>query len=216
MKRVTLRHRLRNQEAGLSLIELMIAMMLMLVVMGATYGIWNGISRTYAFTEDDLTAQDQARQAMGEMVEFIRTARRPATAPTEALKAVIVEGGPNHIVIWVDADKDVNHDLELLRFRVDTDDRTLWRDEADVSGSFLGGTSHRLVTTHVSNTAADPLFTYGDTTGSPIPTDGAGNVVDVTAIRQVTLDLMVDIYPDQAPVIHRLTSVVQPRNLRQY
>ena len=215
---MTVRRRLRghDNEAGLSLIELMIAMMLMIVVMGATYGIWNGISRTYAFTEDDLTAQDQARTAMGEMVEFIRTARRPATAPTEALKAVIVEGSPTHIVLWVDADKDVNHDLELVRFRVDTTDRTLWRDQADASCSFSGGTSQRLVTTHVSNTTADPLFTYGDATGAAVATDGAGNVLDVTAIRQVTLDLLVDIYQDQAPVVHRLTSVVQPRNLRQY
>ncbi|MBC7292790.1 MAG: prepilin-type N-terminal cleavage/methylation domain-containing protein, partial [Thermoleophilia bacterium] len=62
---------------GFALVELLVAMALMLVVLAAIYGVWFGLQRTYSFTNEDLIAQEQARTALGEMVELIRTARQP-------------------------------------------------------------------------------------------------------------------------------------------
>ncbi len=149
-------------EAGLSLIELMIAMTLLLVVMGATYGIWSGLNRTYAFTEDDLRAQEQARSAMGEMVELIRTARKPTSPPSETLNAVIVKAEPNELEFWADVDKDAAHTVELHPFRVDT--------SRPPPVSRPGGGERRLHRRHV-RAAGDhqrlqrhgaPLFSYRD------------------------------------------------------
>jgi hypothetical protein len=48
-------------------------MVLMFVVMGAIYGIWFGLQRSYSYTEDDMGAQREAQTALAEMVErFVR------------------------------------------------------------------------------------------------------------------------------------------------
>ena len=220
-------------QEGMSLIELLVASVLLLVVMGAIYGVWSGLQRTYAFTNDDMIAQDQARVAMGEMVESIRTARLPESAPSEAYRAVIPIAERNSVTLWTDIDKDPNHDLELIRYRVDTAGRTLYRDEGTIVGGSITWGSERLVSTNVSNgeNAGDPtdqalwLFTYHNANGTRLSFDDedgsdAGpflrEIPDPTSIREVRIRLRVDIYADQAPITHQLTSVVQPRNLRQY
>ena len=93
--------------------------------------------------------------------------------------------------------------------------------------------SERLVTTNVSNgqNAGDPrtkhsgFFTYHDANGNRLAFDDEDGVdpgpfyqeiPDPTLIREVRISLLVDIYADRAPITHQLTSVVQPRNLRQY
>jgi prepilin-type N-terminal cleavage/methylation domain-containing protein len=223
-------------QEGLTLIELLVASVLLLVVMGAVYGIWSGLQNTYAFTNDDMVAQEQARNAMGEMVESIRTARIPPSAPNETYNAVIPIATRNSITVWTDIDKDPNHDLELVRFRVDTTHRILYRDQATITGHHIHWTSERLVSPNVSNgeNAGDPadqalwLFTYYDANGNQLAFDHENDaddddhghihkkLLDPTAIRQVRISLLVDIYADRAPITHQLTSVVQPRNLRQY
>lgn len=222
---------LGGRQEGFTLIELLIASALLLVVMGAVYGIWSGLQNTYAFTSDDMIAQDQARTAMGEMVESIRTGRIPPSAPSELYNAVIPIAQRNSLTVWTDIDKDPNHDLELIRYQVDT--RILYRGEAAVTGPQIDWTSERLVSPNVSNgpNAGDPddpalwLFTYYDANGNQLTFDDEdgsdpgpvhNEIPDPTAIRQVRISLLVDIYADRAPITHQLTSVVQPRNLRQY
>ena len=208
-------------QKGFTIIELMVAMGLMLVVLGAIYGIWFGLQRTYSFTEDDLTAQGQARSAMGEMVELLRTSRCPTPAPaSELLNMAIVWASPNTLICWTDVDRDPEHSLELVRFRVDAASRTLYRDTSEVADiSFSHDyTSTRLVGNWVSNNGEYPLFSYTGTNGSPLAQNANSphEVLDPTQIREVSIDLLVDMVIDKAPVRHHLRSVVQPRNLRQY
>lgn len=231
--RIQSRRMLDSGQEGLTLIELLVASVLLLVVMGAVYGIWSGLQNTYAFTNDDMVAQEQARTAMGEMVESIRTARIPPSAPSEIYNAVIAIAERNSITVWTDIDKDPNHDLELVRFRVDTTHRILYRDQATITGNNIDWTSERLVSPNVSNgqNNGDPtdealwLFSYFDANGNQLTFDDEdGNdpgpihneIPDPTAIREVRISLLVDIYADRAPITHQLISVVQPRNLRQY
>jgi len=194
------------------MVELLVAMALTLVVMSAIFGIWFGLGRTYEFTVDDTIAQEQARRAMIEMVELIRTAREPDTPPSEALSAVITQADDNQITFWVDLGKDQT--LELVRFRVDGDARTLYQETADVNGVFDGNGSVRLVTGNLANDADHPLFSYRTYLAPNYP--AATPVVDPLAIREVHISLRVDISPDRSPITHELNSVVQPRNLRQY
>jgi prepilin-type N-terminal cleavage/methylation domain-containing protein len=205
-------HRLRG-DGGLTLVELLVAMVLMLVIMAGIYAIWFGLQRTYSFTNDDLTAQEQARTALNELVEYIRTARQPDPAPSEELAVVIVSADANSLVCWTDVDRDPNHDLELVRFRVDENTRTLYRDTSDTANpTFAGAHSVRMVGSWVSNNSETPLFAYTSGNGTVLPTP----VADPTEIREVAIDLRIDVYTDKAPISHQLRSVVQPRNLRQY
>lgn len=211
--RPTRARRLLTGSGGLSLVELLVVMLILVVVLGAVYTIWFGLQRTYSFTEDDLTAQERARGAMSEMVELIRTARQPDAPPTEALEVVIYYADKNSIVFWTDADRDEDHDLELVRFRVDTDDQTLYRDTSQSGDpSFISGTAVRLMSDSVTNTDEKPLFRYTGADGQ----DMAAPVEDPTLIREVQINLRIDIYEHNRPLAHELTSTVQPRNLRQY
>jgi Tfp pilus assembly protein PilV len=206
------------------LIEVLVASVLMLVILAAVYGVWFGLQRTYSFTDEDMKAQSEARAAMNEMVELIRTAREPESAVAEDLDLVIVRAEPNQLVLWTDVDRDVAHDLELVRFRVDADSRTLYRDTSDTGDpTFAGGSSTRLVGTWVSNDddSADWLFRYVGMNGAALTmteateTDPA-HLPDPTQIREVTILLMVDVVVGKAPEHHELRSVVQPRNMRTY
>ncbi|MGB9881072.1 MAG: PilW family protein, partial [Anaerolineae bacterium] len=117
----------RRGSAGFALVEALIATALIAVVLLAIFTIWFGLQRTYAFTEEDMRAQQEARSALAEMVEIIRTARRPQSPPSEDLDLVIVSADGNSLICWSDVDRDPQHDLELVRFRVDPQARTLYR-----------------------------------------------------------------------------------------
>lgn len=211
--------RMVRRQGGFTMVELLTAMALMMVVMAAIFGIWFGLQRAYTFTEDDMSAQHQARTAMAEMVELIRTARQPDPAPTEALGVVIYYADENALVCWTDVDRDSAHTLELVRFRVDPSTRTLYRDtDQDHTNdpTFASAPAVRLVSNWVSNGTSSqgkvPLFSYIGADGVPMETP----VEDVTLIRQVVIDLRIDVYESNRPIAHQLRSVVQPRNLRQY
>lgn len=200
-------------QGGFSLVELLVAMVVMIVVLAAVYTVWFGLQRSFSFTNDDLVAQDQARMAMGEMVELVRTARQPVPPPSPDLALVIVSADKNNLVVWTDSDRDALHDLELVRFRVNTAARTLYRDDSHAGDpTFADASSVRLVGSWVSNNDATPLFSYVAANGATLATP----VADPTQIRQVVIDLRIDVLTDQAPIAHQLSSVVQPRNLRQY
>jgi prepilin-type N-terminal cleavage/methylation domain-containing protein len=215
--------RLTRQE-GFSLTEVLVASVLMLVILAAVYGIWFGMQRTYGFTDEDMKAQSEARAAMNEMVEFIRTAREPETSVAENLDLVIVRAEPNMLICWTDADRDANHDLELVRFRVDGVNRSLYRDTSQTGDiTFATGTMTRLVGSWVSNSddTGMQLFKYVGMNGAPLTmTEGTASdhthVEDPTQIREVHILLMVDVVIGKRPEHHELSSVVQPRNLRTY
>ncbi len=225
-----------SREEGVSLIELLIAMMLMLVVMGAIYGVWNRLEKTYVFAEDDMLAQSEARMGLGEIVEFVRTARVPDTVLNDSLNTVIPFANPYEIWVWTDVDRDVNHDLELVRFVVTRDANLVYllRQESIAGDGVFDGAPVRVVNQNVRNVdssvalplgstdAASVLFTYFDSAGQELTPSleyslvSGSKSVDVTQIRSVSIRLLVDIDPTRNPIVHELSSVVQPRNLRQY
>lgn len=187
-------------------------MVLMLVVVSAIFGVWSRLQSTYAFADEDLLAQQQSREAMGEMVEYIRTARAPLNPPSEELNGAIVAADATSVTLWTDTDRDEGHELELVRFRVDTTAGVLYRDSSSETYTFPGS-SVRLVSTNVANDATTtPLFSYADASGAVLSTP-VGTPAD---IREVRINLRVDVVEGASPTTHVLTSIVQPRNLRQY
>lgn len=216
----------------MTLVELLIAMMLFLVILGAVYGVWNRLEKTYVFAEDDMVAQAETRMALGEIVEFVRTARAPDAPPNDSLDAVIPFANPFEIWVWTDVDRDANHSLELVRFRVTVEEgrKYLVRQESLAADGVFDGAPTRVVNQNVQNDDPSvalsdleyPLFEYFDSTGAPLTPsltlslNSTTQSVDVTKIRSVRINLRVDIDPTRSPVVHELSSIVQPRNLRQY
>jgi len=211
------------REKGFSLVEVLVASMLLLILLVSAYGIWIGLQRSYNFTEEDLQAQQEARAAMNEMVELIRTSREPEIVVSDELDLVIVRAEKNALVCWSDVDRDAGHTLELVRFRVNTDEHTLYRDTSTVADlSFSSGTTQtRLVGAWVTNDddTGNELFTYIGMNGLALPmtlgtASDPSHVIDPTKIREVHINLKVDVIMGSRPEYHVLSSVVHPRNLR--
>jgi len=210
-------------EHGFTMTELLVVCLLLVVVMAAIFGIWSALQRTYTFTDEDMTAQTEARTALNEMVEYIRTAREPGPVYGDDLNLVIVRAEPNLLILWTDADRDDDHDLELVRFRVDSDARALYRDQSQTGDiTFSTGTSTRLVGSWVSN-GSDPedwLFRYTGANSSTLEMAESAtdplHLVDPTKIREVQIVLKVDVVMGESPQYHELASIVQPRNIRTY
>jgi prepilin-type N-terminal cleavage/methylation domain-containing protein len=212
--------------AGFSLTEVLVASVLMLVVLAAVYGIWFGLQRTYSFVDEDMKAQAEARSALNEMVELIRTAREPDVAVADNLDLVIVRAEPNLMILWSDVDRDPYHDLELIRYRVDSDpdERTLYRDVSQTGDlTFSTGTTTRLVGHWISNDDEEGnwLYKYRGMNGTALAmteevVGDPSHVEDPTQIREVEILLLVDVVVGKSPEHHELVSLVQPRNLRTY
>ena len=194
-------------------------MMLMLVVLGGIYMVWFGLQRTYGFTQDDTNAQTLARAAMGEMTTSIRTGQTPVMTTNDDLRMVIPYADDHTLVVWMDLAHDPNHDLQLVRYRLNESNQTLYRDTNPNNDQYRGDmtfaqASTMVESTSVINNSANPLFTYWPANVAPLPLSSP--VADPTKIGTVTIDLRVDINVNKAPAFHELRSVVQPRNLRQY
>ncbi|OFW60561.1 MAG: hypothetical protein A2133_11915 [Actinobacteria bacterium RBG_16_64_13] len=200
-----------GSEKGFSITELLVALVVVGIILAAIYSVWFGMQRTYAFTENDIKAQNEARSALAEIVELVRTSRQPDTVSSEDLRYVIVTADDNALTFWADEDRDASHDLELVRFRVDETTRTLYRDTSQ-TGDLTFDSSVRLVGDWLSNGTSYPLFSYFDAGGTELSTP----VTDLLAIRTVGVNLRVDIDTGEAPITHELSSVIQPRNLRTY
>ncbi len=214
-RRSPLDHRGTSSDGGFTLIEALIVTMLVVVVMAATFTVWSRLESTYSFFQDDVDAQEQARYALGEMIEYIRTARLPESVPYEYLDTVIPRAEQNEIWIWTDADRDPDHDLELVRFFVN-DQRQLIRQESLTADGDWNGAAVRIINSNIDNNSSKPMFLYYDANGALLSTDANGRTLEPPNIREVAIDLRVDIDPSRSPVVHELQSVVQPRNLRQY
>ena len=155
----------------------------------------------------------------------MRTARQPddadAAVLTDAseddLHMVIVSADDNEVVCWTDVDRDAAHDLELVRFRVNESERTLYRDVSQTGDSTFasGSSSVRLVGRWLSNGASSPLFEYKRSSDQP-PLSTPLSMSDLTGLRQIVISLEIDVDTEKAPIRHSLSSVVQPRNLRSF
>ena len=110
------------------MVELLVAMVLMFVVMGAIYGIWFGLQRTYSFTEDDMRAQREAQTALAEMVELIRTARLPESRSKRGSERRHTLGGRQHPHLLDRRRPGPESHSRAGEVPVETSSRTLYRD----------------------------------------------------------------------------------------
>jgi prepilin-type N-terminal cleavage/methylation domain-containing protein len=209
------RHR---HEAGLTLVELLIAMSILAVVTTMVLMNWFALQRSYAYTMKNDQARVDAREAVTRMVMEIRSA--------QALpgKAVLAGGGVDATSEWIDFWTTFNHPDELLLTRY----VYRWGTSATgvVTGSVyrmvdVGSAGQRewLVVSNVINGAANPVFQYlsVDAYGNPsalvaIPTSQAL----LARVSAVKIHLRVDLNPGKSPTYMDIKTTAQLRNQRQF
>jgi hypothetical protein len=208
--------RLRD-EAGISLVELLISMSLMVLILSATMGVVELVQRQGADAAVRVDSRDEIRVAMDRMIRPLRTAVETPAGMVEA-------AGPFDLVYQSVGDTSpaagqVNSTaLQRVRVCLDTTTGKLYRQTktfTDVApalatppcGSTASGdyTTAKLLGTNITNGVSRPLFTYDYRSGSTA-------LKDLEGIAAV---LYVDANGPRPPAEVSLSTAVTLRNVNQ-
>ena len=180
--------RVRGEE-GVTLVEAVITTALMMVVLVAIYQGFSSTQTALENTGSRLRNLDEARVLIAATTKDVRTAVRlqAGTSPFTVADArtatfyanLDTTSAPKKVTIFVDASS------RLIEW--------VWTADAGSSSpnyTFTGSPKVRFVGRYVANTAAEPIFTYYDSTGVAL-TATPLNATDLLSIRAVTVRLSV-------------------------
>lgn len=199
-----------GEEQGMTLIELLMASVLMLVVLGATLTTFNNFERNVKTNEQQNEAQEQARRGMDLMARDLRNLASPTPNLPQA-----VDRHEGSDVIFQSEGKDkpagsLNaQNTVRVRYCMDDAGDTLYRQIQTWTSAFPpdmpsatacpgpGWTTTIPVAENVVNDER-PLFSY--------------NSADPTGITEVSARVFVDVDPERSPTEVSLQSSVFLRN----
>jgi type II secretory pathway pseudopilin PulG len=238
------RTRTSGSQAGISLIELLVSMSVMLVLTVMILLGWFALQSSYSYSTNSNVQRDDARAAMSRMQREIRDAE---AIPVPNTDPAIVRARPFWIEFSSTFNKAGNTAVDviprLVMYRLYSDG-SVWRfEDSDGSGSIGGGLrmsptpdnpngwplseqtngeGARLVLRNIVNFDQSPavpmfLYTYYDDSGNLVTADhayNAGTSMDRTNTIAVTIHVLDDLVPGKAPVAADLRVSAQLRNQR--
>jgi type II secretory pathway pseudopilin PulG len=167
-----------TSEQGYTLVEMQVSMTVMVVIAFAALAGLEAFTGGAAVTTGLAVAEDAARRDLERVVNVLRDAG--AAAPVSGAQPVtIIQSLPNDLIFrsssWPGESGIAQSGTHTARLCLDTASRTVWFDglRAGTAGPTTPGTAcpstasgwtHTAVATNVTNSAADPLFSYGSTT----------------------------------------------------
>jgi len=203
--------RLAREESGISLVELLLAMVLMLIVLGATLTTFTDLERDSARAAARNESQDAVRRNVGQLTRELRNLASPSAYAPQAVE----RAGPADLVFQtVDPvgpnTGDNASNLRRMRYCLeDASPARMWMQwgtwttstppgvPADTACPGAGWDGQEVVAQGVTN-ADRPAFTY--------------NAAVTTEISAVNVDLFVDMDPLRPPGETRLRSGAFLRN----
>jgi prepilin-type N-terminal cleavage/methylation domain-containing protein len=211
---------------GITLVELLVAMSIMLVLSTMIIVTWVALTDAYSFSSRSDRQRDFARQAIDRIAREIRDAQQPAGGTSPAFAYAY----PDEVQLYstfntADAANPA-FAPRLTRFIYRVTDAAhgvgaIYRELPGADGAFGGGddVSQRLID-NVSNAGnGKDVFTYwsyDSASGELVPSDGTTTLVDSSRIVEVGITLLVDLNPGKAPNYMDLSTTVQPRNVREF
>jgi len=220
------------REHGITLVELLVAMIVLGVVTTLLLVSWTSLQKSYAHSVKSNNARAEARDAMARMSREIRDAQ-PA-AITSPPSSPFTQAGPYEVTFYsafnssgVRADGSGMGALRLTRIYLDTSGgaaqkRIVWQRDTNDSGSFDGADRTIVLARDVVNSSVPsvgsptPVFTYGyrDASGEYQATTSVPSA-DLGTIVSVHIHLIVDANLVRAPAPADLQTTVLPRNAPQ-
>ena len=197
-----------HSEDGFTLVEVLIASVLMIIVLGATLTALTSYQRTTATNQRQNDGQEQARRTMDLVARDLRNLASPVVERPEAID----RKGPLDLIVQSEGKgsggSSNTRNTMRVRFCLGPDQKVYrsiqtWTTAAipnapattDCPGT--GWTSSTVVAENVVN-GTRPLFTY--------------NAVGLQDVTEVTTSLYVDVNPGKSPVETELQSSVYLRN----
>jgi prepilin-type N-terminal cleavage/methylation domain-containing protein len=211
--------RRRDRQRGITLVELLAAMVVMGILTTMIIGSWVALSKAYSFTTRSDKQRDRANQAMARMSREIRDAQAVPGGTSGAFTRTY----PNEIRFYstfnMAGASDPTTTPRLTRFILR--DGAIYRQLAGADGDFESGdsgeASHLLVKDVVNQQTGDDLFTYSainSTTGQMYASNGMTTLVPPSKVQTVSIFLQVDLNPGQSPNYMDIATTVEPRNVR--
>jgi prepilin-type N-terminal cleavage/methylation domain-containing protein len=209
-----------HSQAGFSLPEVLIAMTLMLVIMGATLTTLDQARTNQRLDERRTESQDNLRRGMDQLQRQLRNLATPASTVKSINRATSTD------VIFQTADPQkrwVRYCIDPADPLVLTGKASLWYGISNVvsntppaatscpGSGWSSDTSIGQAVVNARNGLNRPVFAFN------WPKDASGNDIttDTSAITQVRTELWVDVSPGKAPPEQRLSSGVFLRNQNQ-
>jgi type II secretory pathway pseudopilin PulG len=188
---------------GLTYIETLVWISVFVMAMSAIVISLLSFYRANSYTIEQAQAVSEARRGIEKSVQMMREISFASDGAYP-----IVSIAPNQFYFY----SDVDTDPLVERIRIFTEETFLKQGLTKASGDPLTYSGSEIVTTiseNVRNIEQDvDVFHYFDSTGAEI-TDS-----DITEVRFVTIDLVVNVSPDKLPNQLTLRSSATLRNLR--
>jgi len=189
--------RLIADESGVTIVELLMVIILVGVIMGATLTTFTQFERTTATNQRQNDAQDQVRGGVTALARELRN----LASPTDQLPEAVVRADPADLVF-----QSVNSTAtRRVRYCLNATDRRLWRQVQVAPFSLPAASScpdaswgtQRNAVENVVN-ASRPVFTY--------------NAPETTAITEISASIWVDVNTGKPPTETALQTSVFLRN----
>lgn len=188
--------RVIRSEEGLTLVELLVSMTVMIAVLGATLSALDAFQGNSQAAQTTNAAQDAARAALTRMTGDLRDATGTGTT------AAVLSATPWNLVVQAPDQATTPTpsnpmNLDLVRFCLDTTTRQLWRQSQPItspSPNMTGNcpdsswaTSAQLAV-NVSNGGTNRVFTYN----AQNPSDVNAPTPALAAINSIRIRLLID------------------------
>jgi prepilin-type N-terminal cleavage/methylation domain-containing protein len=230
----------RSSQAGLTLIEILISMIVLAIVSSMLVGTWIELQHTFAFAQADNTAGATGRDALDRVSSELRAAQpNPSGTPASATPFVLTLTTPfvcdkNDVTFYSAYNNSAaaadgtgpspgtgTAALRLTAIWLDTSGTTAqkklyWQRDTNGNGQLDAGDKTILLANNVVNTAASVnknifQYVFRDTSGTYSTADSLTSG-NVAALVAVNIELVVDANLADKPTYVDLVSTVLPRN----
>jgi type II secretory pathway pseudopilin PulG len=243
---MTVRHTSpRGAQAGITLIELLITMVILTVVTTMLIGGWISLQRAYAFTSAKNNATAQARDAIDRISSEVRTAQgltyNPTASPSPTTSTPFIVGGAspyvcdaNSITFYsaynnpgasLQSGQYGRDKLRLTSIWLDTSgakpQKTLWwqRDTTTIPNGLDSSDRKIKLASNVVNTASGinrAIFTYNVLNAGSITQVPSLTASNVASLVTVQINIIADVNLAHTPAYVDLLTTVEPRNLSSH
>lgn len=186
---------------GLTLVETMVIIGISSMVLAALTTMIVSFYRTNQYVIDRASAVENARRSIATAEVDLREASYGADGSYP-----IASAATSTVTFFANTDKDSS--VEKVRYYLQN--TTLYRGTTQPAGSSYAGQPEiiDLVIDNIRNGTSTPLFSYYDSSGSPLTAP-----VNVSKIVIITLQVLADVNPNRAPYVYYMSDTVKLRNI---
>ena len=229
--------RLRDEQRGVTMIEVLITMIILGIVSTMIVGIWISLQHSFYFTQSDNTAATTARTAIDRMTSELRDAQAPNTSTTSPFCLTLsspyvcdsnditfyspynnpaAAGNTNNNTTGIGAA--VLQSIYLDTSGTSPEKKLYWVRDTNGNGVIDSGDTTVLLASNVVNTSSTinkPVFQY-ILHASPNASFVSATSLSSTNVSQVVavnIELVVDAQIHKTPTYMDLVYTVRPRNV---